>query len=289
MTNSRDEKFGFAMVCYIPLGSDQPNKMGFPPEPYNDPLLFGQLCDRFFPILMKECIFERTKVKRVSIFLAVAEPADAHSIRHRFKKSEGVHEVTVSVLWNEVPQQQEPFLSYCVNICRIALRAILDHYKLSSAGVGNPTVLTEPFIRIEGENVDINEPEEVPSWYSEKPAESSSIENLLSETGLGFPQSYQDFMKRTNGGYGDIPINPGYVKLWPVERLMKFNEKYNVQETRSDLFAFGSNGAGEMLAFNTQNWHVVMVPFIGDWNDDEIELAKDFASFSSLFGAGTWT
>ena len=55
---------------------------------------------------------------------------------------------------------------------------------------------------------------------------------------------------------------PGYIMLWPVAEIEKMNAEYQVAESMEGFLGFGSDGGGEMLAFDA-NGAVWKLPFIG--------------------------
>jgi len=75
----------------------------------------------------------------------------------------------------------------------------------------------------------------------------------------------------------------GYFKLWPLAEIETWNREYEVAEYAPELLAFGSNGAGEMLAFNRLN-QVLMVPFIAMEMEDAILLAASWSDFERILG-----
>ena len=61
------------------------------------------------------------------------------------------------------------------------------------------------------------------------------------------------------------PVSSGVLRwfqLWPLPEIYLNNERYHVADFAPDLFGIGSDGGGEMLAFDAQN-QLVMVPFVG--------------------------
>ena len=53
-----------------------------------------------------------------------------------------------------------------------------------------------------------------------------------------------------------------WFQLWSLTDIQMLNDQYRVAEHALELVGFGSDGGGEMLAFNEQK-QVVIVPFIG--------------------------
>lgn len=68
------------------------------------------------------------------------------------------------------------------------------------------------------------------------------------------------------------PVNStalGWFQLWPIADVQSLNEQYHVPEFAPELLAFGSNGGGEMLAFDSKD-QIISVPFI----DMEMRYAR---------------
>ena len=66
--------------------------------------------------------------------------------------------------------------------------------------------------------------------------------------------------------------------MWPVEEVIELNHEYSVPEFFPGYFAFGSDGGGEILAFEVVNGcggRVVMLPAVGEV-DDAVVVAESF-------------
>jgi SMI1 / KNR4 family (SUKH-1) len=96
---------------------------------------------------------------------------------------------------------------------------------------------------------------------------------------FAFPADYYQFMSQYDGGEGFIGEH--YLVLWKNSQLKQFNDEYEFSIYAPGLVAFGSNGGGEALAFDTrvEPYSVVIVPFIGMCDDDAIPLASSFSDF----------
>jgi hypothetical protein len=124
-------------------------------------------------------------------------------------------------------------------------------------------------------------------WDRENPASTDSIESLVSRSGLKLPKDYLDFLRMSNGGEGELPVDPYWFQIWPAEEVLEHNEGYQVSTNVPGFFAFGSNGGGELLAFDTRehvSWPVYMIPFVPMDESDAKKVASDFLSFAELLG-----
>ena len=124
-------------------------------------------------------------------------------------------------------------------------------------------------------------------WRSEMPASEFAIQQLLIDCGLPLPSAYLNQLRRSNGGEGDLAIEPGWVSFWKAEKVMELNRGYEVANNIPGFFGFGSNAGGEMLAFKvvgSGQFPIYMIPFIGMSEEDAVLLVEDFEAFSEAVG-----
>ncbi len=77
------------------------------------------------------------------------------------------------------------------------------------------------------------------------------------------PEGFVAYLARGGRREGSVSSLPfGWFRLWPLAEVYYLNAEYQVSDHAPGLLGFGSDGGGEMLAFDEQN-RVVMVPFIG--------------------------
>jgi hypothetical protein len=93
-------------------------------------------------------------------------------------------------------------------------------------------------------------------------APSSSFDALSSNGPFELPKVCLDLLLNTNGGEGDLGVEPGWFPFWSADDAVRLNQEYEVQMNLPGCFAFGSNGAGEM--FILRNW--AMMKFSLKWS-----------------------
>jgi hypothetical protein len=125
-------------------------------------------------------------------------------------------------------------------------------------------------------------------WHPEGPPASGELSALREAAPAVLPLSYFAQLESSNGGEGSLAIQPCWVSFWPAGDVLHLNREYGVHEYLEGFFGFGSNGAGELLAFDLRGPtppRVVMVPFIGMNPAEAIIVATSFESFRQAIGA----
>jgi hypothetical protein len=94
-------------------------------------------------------------------------------------------------------------------------------------------------------------------------------------------------LRESDGGEGDLAVEPGWVVFWPAAEVVTANREYHIAEFVPGLYGFGSNGGGELLAFDCRAqppYPIVMVPFIPmDWREAR-QVSSSFDEFRGRIG-----
>jgi hypothetical protein len=91
------------------------------------------------------------------------------------------------------------------------------------------------------------------------------------------PKNYLEFMKKHNGGEGDIGEN--WLVLYSLEELQEVNDDYETKQFLPGRIIIGSDGGGELYGLDDKG-NYFNVPMIIDENDitllgTDIELLPD--------------
>jgi hypothetical protein len=124
-------------------------------------------------------------------------------------------------------------------------------------------------------------------WDAEAPARPGSIQSLAHDARKDLPEDYLALLRYSDGGEGSLGLECGWFLLWPSTEVLELNKGYEIEEHIPGFFGFGSNGGGELLAFDTRGdkpWKVVMIPFIPMSEKEAIVIAKDFEEFIKAIG-----
>ena len=125
------------------------------------------------------------------------------------------------------------------------------------------------------------------NWKRKPPAKHEILQKLIAESKGKLPDDYIALLHHSNGGEGELGIEPGWFQIWPTEKVLEFNQSYEVDENVPGFFGFGSNGGGEMLAFDTRGnkpWKVMMLPLISMQEEEAIVIADNFKEFLQNMG-----
>jgi hypothetical protein len=96
---------------------------------------------------------------------------------------------------------------------------------------------------------------------------------------MKLPEEYVRYLADNGLKEGGLTVEPGWFQLWPPDEVGKWNQDYHVEESAPGFLGFGSNGGGEMLAFDIEG-HVVMIPFIGMSASDVRLVAGSWKEFT---------
>lgn len=78
---------------------------------------------------------------------------------------------------------------------------------------------------------------------------------------------------------GALAVAPRYFEHWAVDKVDGLNRAYRIAEALPNLSPFGTNGGGELLAFDPSG-QVVMVPFIPMREEDAVVVASSWTAFA---------
>ena len=96
------------------------------------------------------------------------------------------------------------------------------------------------------------------------------------------PQEFITYHARDGRREGPVSsIALGWMNLWPLTDIYRLNDEYHVTEFAPDLLGIGSDGGGEMLAFDKHD-RILMVPFIGMDIREAILIAPSWQHFERI-------
>lgn len=97
---------------------------------------------------------------------------------------------------------------------------------------------------------------------------------------MKFPHEFIDYLRSGAPRFGDLPSFPVYFQLWEEAELEQFNTEYEVPKYAPGFLGFGSDGGGEMFAFDEKG-RIFALPFIGMNPKDATFVCESWAEFVS--------
>jgi hypothetical protein len=94
------------------------------------------------------------------------------------------------------------------------------------------------------------------------------------------PKDYLAYVEKGGSDVGFTEGDPGYFQLWALEEREALHRDYKVDEFAPGFIGFGSDGGGELLAFDPSG-SVFMIPFIGDGGEDARKIANAWSEIAS--------
>jgi hypothetical protein len=98
--------------------------------------------------------------------------------------------------------------------------------------------------------------------------------------GISLPREYLAYVEAGGSSTGFTEGDPGYFQLWALDERAALHRDYGVEEFAPGFVGFGSNGGGELLAFD-HSGAVFMIPFIGDGVDDAKKIANTWSEIAA--------
>jgi hypothetical protein len=123
--------------------------------------------------------------------------------------------------------------------------------------------------------------------WTNAPDVSANDVARLEKTPPRVPSAYLEFLRSTGGGEGDLGVKPGWIQFWPADQVVDLNRSYEVELNMPGFFGFGSNGGGELFAFDMragEEPQVVTVPFIPMVAAEARIVAASFDELRQLLG-----
>jgi hypothetical protein len=122
----------------------------------------------------------------------------------------------------------------------------------------------------------------------QRPPEVSSLDRLRRAAGAELPAEYLAFLAFSDGGEGQLGIEPGYVVIDSASDAAFQKEKKTFEEFFPGFFMFGGNGAGGLLAFDVRGsipWPVVMIDMTNiELKESVVKIADGFSSLLQHIG-----
>jgi len=95
---------------------------------------------------------------------------------------------------------------------------------------------------------------------------------------MKLPEEYARYCAGDGPKEGGLSVHPLWFHLWQPDQVEQLNRDYQVAEFAPGFLGFGSNGGGELLAFDAAG-RVFMIPFVGLCAEDARPVAGSWSQF----------
>ncbi len=123
-------------------------------------------------------------------------------------------------------------------------------------------------------------------WRRVEGASEQDLARLREALPFEPPVEYLEFLRFSNGGEGELALDPLWFQLFEVAFAIQLWQDQNYRNEYPDLFFFGSNGGMESIAFDMrqpQPWPIVMVDCIAGIESAR-RIAENIQSFIQKVG-----
>ena len=123
-------------------------------------------------------------------------------------------------------------------------------------------------------------------WHKQEGATSEQLSGLRSILTFQLPDPYWRLLSYSNGGEGPLAAQPCYFQLDSAEASIAFIKARPYGDELNGFHVFGSNGAGEFIAFDMNApspWPIVYIDMVTG-RESARSIAPDFESFLQLVG-----
>lgn len=97
---------------------------------------------------------------------------------------------------------------------------------------------------------------------------------------IELPHDYRDYIEKDGSDAASTKGQPGYFQLWQPSDIEKMNQDYKVADYAPGFLGFGSDGGGEMLAFDSTG-SVYMIPFVGMEPEEAQKIAESWSEIAN--------
>ena len=114
--------------------------------------------------------------------------------------------------------------------------------------------------------------------WANRPATEGEVEDAQSVLELQLPSEYLTVMRKHGGGEGWVEDGE-YLKLWPVSELVANNRSLEAKRLVPGVVLIGTNGAGELFAYQSESGTYWGYPAVGLRADTGKVLGNSWQDF----------
>jgi hypothetical protein len=118
------------------------------------------------------------------------------------------------------------------------------------------------------------------NWPTKKSEDDLDFREIENRIGFELPEDYKEFLR--NYSFYETQIGEESFKLWDFEKLLEWNEGYEIIDNLKMTIGIGDNGGGEFIGLEKivdGKIRTVLTPFIDLDKEYHIEIGISFTDF----------
>lgn len=118
------------------------------------------------------------------------------------------------------------------------------------------------------------------NWPKKELALNLDFREIEKRIGFDLPEDYKDFLRKYN--FYETQIGEESFKLWDFDKLLEWNDGYEIIDNLNATIGIGDNGGGEFIGIErlvNGNFRTILTPFIDLNNEYHIEIGTSFTDF----------
>jgi hypothetical protein len=125
------------------------------------------------------------------------------------------------------------------------------------------------------------------NWPTKDTAEDLDFKAIESRIGFELPYDYKEFLRKYS--FNETLIGEESFKLWDFEKLLEWNNGYEIIDNLKMTIGIGDNGGGEFIGLEKLTdgkIRIVLTPFIDLDKECHIEIGNSFTDFLTRMDNG---
>lgn len=107
-----------------------------------------------------------------------------------------------------------------------------------------------------------------------------NFEEIENRVGFELPKDYKEFHNKYTSN--EIQIGDEWFRLWEFDRLLEWNDDYEIINSLTNTIGIGDNGGGEFIGLEKMSngkIRTILTPFIDLDKEYHIEIGDSFTNF----------
>jgi hypothetical protein len=125
------------------------------------------------------------------------------------------------------------------------------------------------------------------NWPIKDTVEDLDFKEIESRIGFELPEDYKEFLQKYS--FYETQIEEESFKLWDFDKLLDWNNGYEIIDNLKMTIGIGDNGGGEFIGLEKLTdgkTRIILTPFIDLDKEYHIEIGNSFTDFLSRMDNG---